>query len=62
MDIPCWGELVQYGASEVINREYGAFITETEQDYAVSLLIDTETVPEVGGELAVSELGSVLLF
>ncbi|ORY73650.1 Arp2/3 complex, 34 kd subunit p34-Arc-domain-containing protein [Leucosporidium creatinivorum] len=48
MDIPCWGELVQYGALEVIQREYGQFVTETEQDYAVSLLIDTETVPEAG--------------
>jgi hypothetical protein len=51
MEIPCWSELVQYGAGEVIQREYGNYITETEQDYAISLLIDLETVPPLGGKL-----------
>ncbi|KAK4048637.1 Arp complex subunit [Microbotryomycetes sp. JL201] len=46
MDIPCWNELAQYGAMEVIEREYGAFVTETEPDYVVSLLIDLEQLPE----------------
>jgi actin related protein 2/3 complex subunit 2 len=51
MDIPCWGELVQYGAMEIIQREYGQYVTDTEQDYAISLQIDVETVPEIGGAL-----------
>ncbi|KAM0787316.1 hypothetical protein ACM66B_007090 [Microbotryomycetes sp. NB124-2] len=46
MDIPCWNELVQYGAMDVIQREYGQFVTETEPDYVVSLLIDLDQVPE----------------
>lgn len=50
MDIPCWDELVQYGAMEIIQREYGNYVTETETDYNVSLLIDTETFPGEGGE------------
>jgi len=50
MEIPCWSELVQYGAGEVIQREYGNYITQTEQDYAISLLIDIESVPPLGGE------------
>lgn len=50
MDIPCWAELVQYGAMEVIEREYGAYLYDTEQDYAISLLIDTENIPPLGRE------------
>ena len=50
MEIPCWTELVQYGAGDIIQREYGSFVTQTEQDYAVSLLIDIDTVPPPGGE------------
>lgn len=50
MEIPCWSELVQYGAGEVIQREYGNYITQTEQDYAISLLIDIESVPPLGEE------------
>jgi len=46
MNIRCWNELVQYGALEVLQREYGALLSnETEPDYNVSLQIDLEQVP-----------------
>ena len=48
MDLPCWAELVQYGAHEVMQREYGDYLTDTEHDYAVSLLIDLDNVPALG--------------
>lgn len=50
MEIPCWGELVQYGALDIMQREYGDYLTETEPDYAVSLAIDLENLPAAGGE------------
>lgn len=50
MEIPCWPELVQYGAGDIIQREYSNYVTQTEQDYAVSLLIDIDTVPPPGGK------------
>ncbi|SCZ99639.1 BZ3500_MvSof-1268-A1-R1_Chr3-1g06178 [Microbotryum saponariae] len=45
MDIPCWAELVQHGADDLIQREYGAYITQTEHEYALSLLIDVDNLP-----------------
>lgn len=61
MDIPCWQQLVQYGAMDIIHREYGNYITDTEQDYVVSLRIDLDTVPEPGGEdLGQCRLGTQL--
>lgn len=53
MNIRCWGELVQYGALEVLQREYGALLSnETEPDYNVSLQIDLEQVPVDQGLLS----------
>ncbi|GAA93657.1 hypothetical protein E5Q_00304 [Mixia osmundae IAM 14324] len=45
MDWRCYNELTRYGASELIQREYGPYITETEPDYSVSLAIDLEQLP-----------------
>jgi len=46
MSIRCWDELVQYGAMDVLAREYGALlIPEPEPDYNVSMVIDLEQVP-----------------
>lgn len=57
MEVRCWSELVQYGAMEIIEREYGAYVCPTEVDYSVSLQIDLESVPAAGGELARVSLG-----
>jgi len=49
MNIRCWNELAQYGASEVLRREYGALVKDQpEQDHHVSLEIDLEQVPPEG--------------
>ncbi|KAF4610568.1 hypothetical protein D9613_006871 [Agrocybe pediades] len=46
MNIRCWDELVQYGALDILKREYGALLSsQTEPDYNVSLEIDLEQVP-----------------
>ena len=42
MHVRCWDELAQYGAVDVLRREYGALLkNEAEPDYNVSLEIDT---------------------
>lgn len=46
MYIKSWKDLVKYGAKETIEREYGSYLTETEQGYDFSLLIDLENLPE----------------
>ena len=50
MSIRCWSELVSYGAIELLSREYGSLLrAQPEPDYDVSLDIDLEQVPPVGG-------------
>ncbi|KAG5647910.1 hypothetical protein DXG03_007834 [Asterophora parasitica] len=46
MHIRCWDELVQYGALDILKREYGDLVAaQPEQEYNVSLVIDLEQVP-----------------
>ncbi|KAJ7623364.1 arp2/3 complex 34 kDa subunit [Roridomyces roridus] len=46
MHIRCWDELVQYGAIDVLRREYGALLQpQPEPEYSVSLEIDLEQLP-----------------
>lgn len=57
MYLMCWDELVRYGASEVMQREYGAFITETEAEYSFTLTLDLENLPPTPGALPLRRLG-----
>ena len=42
---------MQYGAMEVLGREYGAMLLpQAEPEYNVSMLIDLEQAPQEGGE------------
>ena len=51
MHVRCWDELAQYGAVDVLRREYGALLkNEAEPDYNVSLEIDLNLAPPEGGE------------
>ncbi|KAG9126029.1 hypothetical protein FRC07_005178 [Ceratobasidium sp. 392] len=50
MSIRCWEELVQYGANDVLQREYGSYITQPEQGYNFSLAFDLEAIPAAGEE------------
>ncbi|PPQ69469.1 hypothetical protein CVT24_001485 [Panaeolus cyanescens] len=46
MNIRCWDELVQYGALDVLKREYGSLVAGyVEPEYNVSLEIDLEQAP-----------------
>jgi len=50
MHIRCWDQLVQYGALDVLKREYGALLqASSEPEYNVSLEIDLEQVPSGAG-------------
>jgi actin related protein 2/3 complex subunit 2 len=54
ISIKCYNDLLQHGAQQVLEREYGQYITETEPGYNFSLLIDLENLPEDAGGLASS--------
>ncbi|KAK5948256.1 Arp complex subunit [Knufia fluminis] len=45
LNIKCYRELVSYGAEQVLQREYGNYITNTEAGYDFSILIDLENLP-----------------
>ncbi|KAF5098620.1 hypothetical protein D0Z00_001963 [Geotrichum galactomycetum] len=45
MYIKCYNDLLKYGAAELLQREYGPYIVDTEQGYNFSLLIDLENLP-----------------
>ena len=54
MNIRCWDELAQYGAVDVLRREYGSlYLAAPEPDYHVSLGIDLEQIPPEGGVYSV---------
>lgn len=53
MHIRCWHELVQYGALDVLKREYGSLLVATaEAEYNVSLEIDLNQAPPEGGQFS----------
>lgn len=43
--VKCYKELLQYGAQEVLEREYGTYIVSPEAGYDFSVLIDLENLP-----------------
>ena len=45
LSIKCYKELVSYGAEQVLEREYGRYITNPEPGYDFSILIDLENLP-----------------
>lgn len=45
LSIKCYRELVAYGAEQVLQREYGNYITSTEAGYDFSILVDLENLP-----------------
>lgn len=50
----CFPELLQYGAQEVLGREYGSYIVSPEAGYDFSLLIDFDNLPADDGEPSLS--------
>ncbi|KAI9687240.1 MAG: erg10, acetyl-CoA C-acetyltransferase [Bathelium mastoideum] len=45
ISLRCFNELVQYGAQEVLEREYGPYIVSPEQGYDFSVAVDLENLP-----------------
>ncbi|KAI1816458.1 Arp2/3 complex [Poronia punctata] len=45
LQIRCFKELVQYGAEEVLQREYGQYVVAPETGYDFSVLVDLEKLP-----------------
>lgn len=51
IQIRCYKELVQYGAEDVLQREYGQYVVPPEDAYNFSILIDLENLPAEKGRL-----------
>lgn len=45
INVRCFKELVQYGAQEVLEREYGPYIVAPESAYDFSIQVDLEALP-----------------
>ncbi|KAI1268753.1 Arp2/3 complex [Xylariaceae sp. FL1019] len=45
LSIRCYNELCQYGAEEVLQREYGQYVVAPEQGYNFSVMVDLENLP-----------------
>jgi actin related protein 2/3 complex subunit 2 len=45
ISVKCFRELVQYGAQEVLEREYGPFIVSPEVGYDFSIMVDLDNLP-----------------
>lgn len=49
VQIKCFKDLVQYGAEQVLQREYGQYIVPTETGYDFSVLVDLDNLPAEKG-------------
>jgi actin related protein 2/3 complex, subunit 2 len=47
--IKCFKDLVQYGAQQVLEREYGSYIVAPEPGYDFSIQVDLENLPAEQG-------------
>ncbi|MCJ1479824.1 hypothetical protein MMC13_008510 [Lambiella insularis] len=45
LSVKCYQELLQYGAQQVLEREYGKYIVNPEAGYDFSILVDLEDLP-----------------
>ena len=50
ISVKCFKELVQYGAQEVLEREYGPYIVAPESGYDFSVQVDLDNLPGDQGE------------
>lgn len=44
---------MQHGAEDVLNREYGSYVVQTEPGYDFSVMVDLESLPESKGRVFV---------
>ena len=52
LSVKCYRELLQYGAQQVLEREYGQYIVNPEAGYDFSILVDLENLPAEQGSAA----------
>ena len=45
LSVKCYRELLAYGAEQVLQREYGSYITSPEAGYDFSILVDLDNLP-----------------
>lgn len=50
IQIRCFKDLVQYGAEQVLRREYGDYVAPVEAGYDFSVMIDLDNLPAEKGE------------
>jgi actin related protein 2/3 complex subunit 2 len=50
ISVKCFNELVQYGAQQALEREYGPLIVAPESGYDFSVVVDLENLPEGKGQ------------
>jgi actin related protein 2/3 complex subunit 2 len=58
ISVKCYSELVQYGAQQVLEREYGKYIVSPEQGYDFSVLVDLDQIPADKGMNTKSEISA----
>lgn len=51
ISVKCFSELVQYGAQDVLQREYGPYIVEPEAGYDFSVVVELDSLPTEQGAL-----------
>ena len=49
IQVKCFNELVQYGAQQVIEREYGPYVVAPESGYNFSVQVDLDSLPDDKG-------------
>ena len=49
MGIKCFKDLLQYGADQQLQKEYGSYITDIEPGYDFTLLVDLDNLPPSAG-------------
>lgn len=60
ISVKCFQELVQYGAHDVLQREYGPYIVEPEPGYDFSIQVDLENLPAEQGLSICKSLSNLL--
>lgn len=50
IQVRCFKDLVKYGAEQVLTREYGNYVVDTEAGYDFSVLVDLENLPASKGK------------
>jgi actin related protein 2/3 complex subunit 2 len=50
IQVKCFNELLQYGAQQVLEREYGPYVVAPESGYNFSVLVDLDSLPDDKGK------------